>query len=73
MPKLRPLNPEKDRLIKTMKIALVEKGWTQDHLAEICASTPSQISRVINNPDKCHFSTLCLVAKKLGIKELPVI
>lgn len=36
MPRTIPLNKQKDCLIKLFGHAMVEKGWNQKHLAEIC-------------------------------------
>ena len=71
MPKLKN-TPEQDLTIQ-LKIAMLNKGWKQKHLAKICGMEEAQISRIINRPSRCHYSTICLVAEKLGINSLPVI
>lgn len=71
MPKLK--NTPEQNLTIQLKIAMLEKGWNQKHLAKICGMEEAQMSRVINKPRRCNYSTICTVAEKLGIDSLPVI
>ena len=71
MPRLK--NTPEQELAVRMKAAMVGKGWTQRHLAGICKMTEGQISRIINEPSRHNYSTICEVASKLGITSLPVI
>ena len=73
MPKVKSFNQQNDLISKIFKTALVNKEWSQKHLAEICGFSNSQMSRIINTPNKCCFSTIQQVSKKLGIKEIPII
>lgn len=71
MPRLKP-TPEQE-LITEFKVALARNGWTQKHLAKLCAIDPGNLSRAINRPSRAKFETLCVIAQKLGLSELPVI
>jgi hypothetical protein len=73
MPKVKGFNQQNQKLTEIFKIALVKNNWSQSHLAKLCGTTESQMSRIINFPEKCKFSSIQIVAKKLGIKELPII
>lgn len=73
MPSTLPLNKQKDCLIKLFGHAMVDKGWNQKHLAEICNMSTAQISKILNNPENHKFTTIIMVAKKLGISEIPII
>lgn len=71
MPKLK--NTAEQDLTEQFQIALLKKGWSQKHLGVICGKSQPQISRIFANPSKHNYSTICEVASKLGIRELPVI
>lgn len=73
MPKLRPQDKQLDSIRKRLKYGLVDKGWNQQHLAELLGMSPAQVSRIFKAPDKCKVSTLLLICRKLGIKEIEVI
>lgn len=73
MPRTSPLNKQKDCLIKLFGHAMVDKGWNQKHLAEICNMSTAQMSRILNDPENHKFTTIIMVAKKLGISEIPII
>ncbi len=73
MPRTSPLNKQKDCLIKLFGHAMVDKGWNQRHLAEICDMSTAQISKILNDPENHKFTTIIIVAKKLGISEIPII
>lgn len=72
MPKIKSYDQQNQEIKRLFKIALIDKGWNQGHLAKICGFTESQISRIINRPDRCKFVSVQRVAKKLGIKSLPI-
>ena len=73
MPKVKSYNEQQEKITNLFKTALLNKGWSQGHLAKLCGFSNSQMSRIIRTPDKCCFSSLYITAKKLGIKELPII
>ena len=55
-----------------LKHALIDKGWSNAHLAELLGMNPGNLSRIINHPMTVKFETLCIIADKLGLKELPI-
>lgn len=71
MPKLK--NTAEQNLTTQFRIAMFNKGWSQKHLGELCKMKQGQISRIINEPSRHNYSTVCVVASKLGITSLPVI
>ena len=71
MPKLKD-TPEQ-AMTKLFKTQIAERGWNQEHLAKLCGTDAGKISRAINNPSRQKYETLCLMARKLGLKELPVL
>ncbi len=73
MPKVKSLNPTAEALSKLFRHALLDKAWTQEHLAELCAMDASSVSRIINSPEKRQMGNIIIVAKKLGIKEIPIL
>lgn len=72
MPKTRSYNVQAETMSRMIAVALAEKDWTQAHLAKLCNFSESQMSIIIKRPDKCNFSTLLIVFKKLGIKNIPI-
>ncbi len=62
-----------ERIVNDFKIALIEKGWTTKHLAELCRMAPGNMSRIINHPMKVQFETILMVAKKLGIDSIKIL
>lgn len=56
-----------------LKKAMIDKGWSNNHLATLMKMQPGNLSRIINHPISVKYETLCLIANKLGIKELPTI
>lgn len=72
MPKTRNYNAQAETMSKMIAVALAEKDWTQAHLAKLCDISESQMSVIIKRPDRCNFSTLLIVFKKLGIKNIPI-
>lgn len=73
MPKLRPNDKQVDSMQKRLRYGLIDKGWSQQHLAELLGMSPAQVSRIFKAPDKCKVSTLLLIYRKLGIPEIEVI
>ena len=73
MPRVRSLNQQSDKITKMFKIALIEKGWTQEHLAKICGKEKHLVNSIINDPEHRTFSNVLAVARALGINEIPVV
>jgi len=73
MPKIRPYNKQEDSLKKLLGHALVEKGWTKQHLGELCGMDSAMISKIFHSPEKHNITTILDVCRKLGIKEIPVV
>lgn len=73
MPRTVPLDKQKDSLRKMFAHAMAEKDWNQKHLAKICGMTESQISLILKNPEKHRFTSIIVVARKLGISEIPIV
>ena len=46
---------------------LIDKGWTQLHLAKLMRKQPGVISRAINHPFRREFELLFDIADKLGV------
>lgn len=68
--KKRPEQLRSEAITKSFKKALIEKGWTQDHLGKLLGIDRATICRVINNPLKHDFSRVLLLSDKLGVKLL---
>lgn len=69
MPALRK-SKDQIREIEIKKLftaALIEKGWTQKHLAKLLGMEPGNVSRAINHPLKREFHFLLAIADKLGV------
>ena len=47
--------------------ALIEKGWTQEHLATLLGKDRSVVGRAINYPLKREFRMLLQIADKLNV------
>lgn len=69
MPALR--KSKKDQLAVEIKKlftdGLIEKGWTQKHLAELMHKEPAMISKAFNEPFKRDFGFLYDIADKLDV------
>lgn len=61
-----------ERIVNTFKHALINKGWSVKHLAELCKMDAGNMSRVINHPTKVQFDTILMIASKLGIDSIPI-
>lgn len=73
MPRIRPLDKQRDAIRKTFLRAMTEKDWNQKHLAKVCEMSEAQISLILNNPEKHRFTSILTIAKKLGINEIPIV
>ncbi len=60
-----------ERIVKTLKIGLINKGWTVQHLADLCGMNPGNMSRTLNNPMSVRLETILTIASKLGIENIP--
>lgn len=52
---------------KLFRDGLIEKGWTQNHLAELMHKKPAVISKAFNDPFKRDFGFLYDIAEKLNV------
>ena len=69
MPALRK-SKDQIREIEIKKLftaALIDKDWTQKHLAKLLGMDSGNLSRTINHPLKREFHTLLRIADKLGV------
>ena len=73
MPKLKlcTADQREKNVSDALKKAMIDKGWSNNHLATLMKMQPSNLSKVINHPMSVKFDTLCLIATKLGLAELP--
>lgn len=69
MPALRkrPEQLREEAMTKAFKKALVEKDWTQAHLAKLIGSEQATVSKIINHPLKREFRLVLMVADKLNV------
>lgn len=74
MPKMKlcPSMQREKNISATLKKALIDKGWTTSHLAELLGMNSGNLSRLINHPMSVKFDTICRVATKLGVTELNI-
>ena len=63
---------QEEQITKTLKKALIDKGWTVAHLAELCDVQSANLSRTINHPMSVRFETIVKIFKKLGINSIPI-
>jgi plasmid maintenance system antidote protein VapI len=73
VPKLRlstSLQREKN-ISDALKKGMIEKGWSNQHLAALLNMCPGNLSKIINHPMSVRLETVCLIADKLGVRELP--
>ena len=68
--KKRPEQIRSEAITKEFKKALIDKGWTQEHLGKLLGIDRASICRVINNPLKHDFSRGLLLSDKRGVKLL---
>ena len=69
MPKLKKTKRQQIavNIKKLFAAGLIEKEWTQNHLAKLMGKKPAMISRAFNDPYKREFGFLCDIADKLGV------
>ena len=68
--KKRPEQERSEAITKRLKIALLEKGWTQEHLAKLTGHDQRYISRLMNEPLKRDLGDILYVSDKLGVRLL---
>lgn len=73
MPKVKKLgiSYKEEQLTKLLRKALVDKGWTVKHLAELCNINSDNMSTILNHPMRVRFETIMTIANKLGIDSIP--
>lgn len=74
MPRLK-LTPSMQRefnVSAALKKGLIDKGWTNQHLAKLLNMDAGNVSKIINHPMSVRFDTICMVANKLGITSLDI-
>jgi len=64
---------QEEEISKLLKKALIDKGWSVAHLAELLKVDAGNLSRIINHPMRVRFETILMVANKLGFDSLPII
>lgn len=75
MPKLK-LSPSAQReknISDVLRCGMIRMGWSNQHLADLLGMNPGNLSKIINHPMSVKYETLCIVASKLGLKELPTV
>ena len=75
MPKLK-LNPSEQReknISDVLRSGIIRMGWSNQHLADLLGMNQGNLSKIINHPMSVKYETLCIVASKLGLKELPTV
>lgn len=68
--KKHPEQARSEAITRRLKIALLEKGWTQEHLAKLSGHDQRYISRLINEPLKRDLGDVLYVSDKLGVRLL---
>lgn len=68
--KKRPEQARSEAITRRLKIALLEKGWTQEHLAKLSGHDQRYISRLLNEPLKRDLGDVLYVSDKLGVHLL---
>lgn len=74
MPKMT-LSPSMQRereVSATLKKALIDKGWTNQHLAQLLCMNAGNLSRIMNHPMSVRLDTIFIIAKKLGVTSLNI-
>ena len=75
MPKLK-LSPSAQReknISDILRCGMIRMGLSNQHLAVLLGMNPGNLSKIINHPMSVKYETLCLIASKLGLKELPTV
>ena len=68
--KKRPEQARSEAISKRFKIAMIEKGWTQEHLAKLSGHDQRYISRLLNEPLKRDLGDVLYISDKLGVRLL---
>lgn len=63
---------QEEQITKTLKKALIDKGWTMYHFAELCDMDRTIMCKVINHPMSVRFETMAKIFKKLGMNSIPI-
>lgn len=73
MPRIKPSTAQqRERNVSdTLKCGMIRMGWSNQHLAELLGINPGNLSKIINHPMSVKYETLCIIADKLKISELP--
>lgn len=72
MPALRkrPEQLRSEAITVAFKKALIDKGWTQAHLAQLIGCKPPWVCNIINEPMTKPLRNVLAVADKLGVNLL---
>ena len=75
MPKLKlsPSDQREKNISDVLRFGMIRMGWSNQHLADLLGMNPGNLSKIINHPMSVKYETLCIVASKLGLKELPTV
>ena len=68
--KKRPEQARSEAITKQFKIALFNKGWTQEHLAKVVNYDKAKVNRIINKPLHYDLLDLLCISDKLGVHLL---
>lgn len=68
--KKRPEQARSEAITKLFKIALFNKGWTQEHLAKVANYDKAKVNRIINRPLQYDLLDLLCISDKLGVRLL---
>ena len=73
MPKLKPTpSMQREKNIRdALKGGMIDKGWSNQHLAKLLGIDPGNLSKIINHPLSVKLETVYIIADKLGITALP--
>jgi plasmid maintenance system antidote protein VapI len=73
MPRIKPSTAQqRERNVSdALKCGMIRMGWSNQHLAELLGMHPGNLSKIINHPMSVKYETLCIIADKLKISELP--
>ena len=75
MPKLKlsPSDQREKNISDVLRCGMIRMGWSNQQLADLLGMNPGNLSKIINHPMSVKYETLCIVASKLKIKELPTV
>ena len=63
---------QEEKIVRTFKIGLLNKGWSVQHLADLCGMKAGNMSRTLNHPMSVKLETILTIASKLGIDSIPI-